>query len=389
MGATVALNAALAGLLALAAQSPPDRAVVTVPPRKSVAGLRGVESISTVVYTALPEHPHQLRATYVFPDRARIWISVGEGQSVARQMRTRLGATVCAIEPSSDRSRELQGTERDVALAQIEMRRALLLWPDGFAWKSCAEGASAELGDGRGSLRADVGPQSKTRPAWIEWLDKDGTRVDAFRSIHWSAHDNREWPQSLELWHGGAKVWSETISAIDTLTRFIDSFFLPPDRREAQTTSAVEASTVRSMDLPRHLGRRIALVKGIGWDDACAEWKRLRAEAEKALGERKLSLEPMMSFEIDAAFKPTAVLLRLALRPGESEPGADLGWPVTGERPGLYTFVIGLAQGRPTHLGSLTRALPSDAKAGVPYVRFDPDKPDGHVMILLPLEARE
>src|SRR5262249_1705511 len=103
--------------LALAPLAQGD-AARTVAPRKAIAGFEGFESVSTLVYAKRPEDPHKLRATYVFPDRARWWIGTGDEKSLARQMRYRLGTALYALESDAVKSRELVAQERDALLAQ-------------------------------------------------------------------------------------------------------------------------------------------------------------------------------------------------------------------------------------------------------------------------------
>jgi hypothetical protein len=357
-------------------------------PRKAIAGIRGFESLSTLVFEAKPQPPHTLRATYVFPDRVRWWIGVGEDKSLERQMRYRFGADVCAIDPQASKSHPLEGGARDEALAQMEMRRALMLWPAGFEWSAEGGSKTASLG-ALGALRADVKPGAEARPERIAWLGADKQVVDEFRAIAWREDGPKAWPTKLELWHAGTLVWRETIDAIDVSTRFIDSYFVPSDRRESSGGKAMEVGQVSPMDLPAHRRRRIALKPGATWDEAREKYQSLRTETSAELAARGLALDDKATFEVDAALAPTAVLLRLA--PNAKAPGAELekDWPLWRERPGLVTFVIGLSDAKSSRLQSLRAALPSDAAAGIPYVRFDPAKPGEHVLIVLPLEPRD
>jgi hypothetical protein len=113
------------------------------------------------------------------------------------------------------------------------------------------------------------------------------------------------------------------------------------------------------------------------------------AATGKELAEHKLTLDDKATFEIDAELHASAILLRLGPVPSDVGPELLKDWPLVPERPSLTTFVIGLDKARPAHLESLRRALPAEARAGVAYVRFDPRKPDAHVLIVLPLVARD
>ena len=357
-------------------------------PRKAIAGIRGFESVSTLVFAANPKSPHTLRATYVFPDRVRWWIGVGLDKTLERQMRYRFGTDVNAIDPQASKSHTLEGAARDEALAQMEMRRALMLWPAGFEWKSETGSRIASLG-ALGTLRAAVKAGTDARPERIAWLDAENRVVDEFRDIAWREDGQKAWPTKLELWHAETLVWIETVDTVDVGTRFIDAYFVPSDRREASGGKALEVGNVSPMDLPAHRRRRVALTPGTTWDEARAKYASLRAEASAELAAKGLTLDDKATFEVDAALAPTAVLLRLAPSAPTLRAELEKDWPLWRERPGLVTFVIGLSDVKPSRLQSLRDALPSDAAAGTPYVRFDLAKPGEHVLIVLPLEARD
>lgn len=354
-------------------------------PRKAIAGIRGFESVSTLVFAARPNSPHTLRATYVFPDRVRWWIGVGEDKTLERQMRYRFGTEFRAIDPKAAKSHVLEGDARGETMAQMEMRRALMLWPAGFEWKSEKDASSVSLG----ALGRLVTVNDNARPTKLTWFDAQDRIVDEFRAIEWRVEAKKSWPTKFELWHEGNLVWRETIEAVDVDTRFIDSYFVPADRREGAGGQALEIGRVTSMDLPEHRRRRVPLELGTTWDGAREKYATLCAELRPTLAAQGIALDDKATFEVNAELAPTAVLLRLAASSKALGSEFDKDWPVWHERPGLVTFVIGLADAKASRLKALRDALPADASGGVPYMRFDPAKPGEHVLIVLPLEARD
>jgi hypothetical protein len=397
---------ALALIVALtcALQKPPQPAepAAQPPPRQAVAGIRSIDSRSTVVYASAADIPHRLQSTYVFPDRARWWLASGTESALRRQMRFRFGPSVWALDPEAQQSRQLEGAERDTTLGQLEMRRALLLWPEGFTWKRKDTHAETSLA-GLGVLAATFADAHAPNPTSLALTAPDGTPGDEYRAIEWRLGDApagadkaskaeksapKAWPTHLELWHQKTLVWTETVDAIETNTRFIDSFFAPPDTRPGTGTRAVEVGAVRALDLPEARMQRVALPADTTWPKACAEYSRLVVERDPVLKPLGLSLETFATFEVSDDLQPTAVLLRLAAVHEPLDAAVAKDWPLLAERPGLSTFVIGVTALEKSRLQALERAVPPDAVRGTPYVRFDPAHPDQHVMVLLPLAPK-
>lgn len=356
-------------------------------PRQSIAGMKSIECSSTVVYAKLPGAPHRLQADYAFPDRARWWLGVGTELSTRRRMLFRFGTACYALDPDTQFSRRLEGPEQQLTCIQLEMRRALLLWPAGFAWQRDGKQASAAippLGT-LGVVFADA--QAKT-PISLSFTDSNGNPGDEYRAIAWRTEKDKAWPTRFELWHDKVLVWSETVDAIDTGTRFIDSFFVPPDTREKTAARPLEVGAVRPADLPENRSQRVALQPRTSWDAARAEQARLVTSRKADLESHGLKLEGPATFEVSEDLQPTAVVLRLAPCREPLDPALAKDWPLTRERPGISTFVMGLPALTPPHLADLRAAVPRDAQCGQPYVRFDPAHPDQHVMLLLPLAPR-
>ena len=100
-----------------------------------------------------------------------------------------------------------------------------------------------------------------------------------------------------------------------------------------------------------------------------------------ALEPAGLALDPIATFELSPEGEPTSCLLRLRSIP-ETLPE---GWLVQAERPGLVLVLPGAETVERSALEPLRRAVPSSARAGVPYVRVAP----AELQLYLPLVAKD
>lgn len=345
-------------------------ALVPPPARAPIAGLRGFESRSRLDYAAQPGRAHELRATYVFPDRVRWWISTRDG---LRRMRYQYGQHVLSIEPQQTESVEFRAEDRAALLAAFEMRRALFLWPDDRKWTG--EGASRQCKLANGDeLRVKLAGKPE-RPVELEYKAARGEFNDTFRAITWRIEGKRAWPAAFEVWNGAELSWRETVEAVDVETRFVDSYFVPPDRRGV---AGVPVDGIRDLDIPPVCARRIELPAETTWDAARAERKRLFELPRNGLPE----IEPFSTFEVRSDGGPAAILLRLAHVP-ERVPD---GYTLLPDRLGVATSVTGLVEVKAGVLKRLAARLPAGAVAGRPYVRFDGATPEPGVVVVLPVE---
>lgn len=349
-------------------------ALVPPPPRAPIAGLRGFESRSRIEYPAQPGRLHDLRAAYVFPERVRWWIAARDGATEQRRLRYQYGQHVLAVEPRQAESVEYRAEDRAALIAAFELRRALFLWPDDRAWTGEDESRKCVLPNGD-ELRAKLAG-APPRPVEMEYTAAGQAFHDSFRAITWRADGARAWPATFEVWNGSTLAWREAVDAVDVETRYIDSFFVPPDRRGV---AGVAIEGVRDLDIPPACVRRVELAPATTWDAARAERARLLAEAQKA---GLPALEDWVTLEVGADAAPTAVLLRLARVPDR----APEGYAVLPDRLGTATSVRGLAAVGPQVLGRLAARLPPGAAAGRAYVRFDGQRPAGDVVVVLPLD---
>jgi len=347
--------------------------------RKPIGGIAGFESVSKLAYHGTPDRPHQLRTTYVFPERVRWQISKPAGETPQRVLHYRYGDAVFRMSPGVSSSEVCSAEDRTKWLLQMELRRALMLFPEGFAWKGDGLERRAEM-EGLGSLIARFTSESESMPVEIGNAGTDGRAIDAFRSIRWKESRGRRWPASVELWHEGELAWTETVESVDVQAQYVDSFFLPPDRRDLSTAEPLPES-VGELDLPASCFLRIDLQKGAQWEDACAELLLQRAEWSKRLSGPDQELDANETIEISKDGDPVAILLRLKKVP-ESPPA---GFTTVPARHALACRVSGTRAARAERLADLKRALPHGSAEGTAYVRFECGASSpGRFLVVLP-----
>src|SRR5207249_1671436 len=139
----------------------------------------------------------------------------------------------------------------------------------------------------------------------------DGKPIDTYKSIRWREMGGRVWPASMELWHAGELVWRETVEKVDVEARFVDSYFVPPDRRD-RTASEPVGGEIRPLDIPESCSLRIEIPKGTSWGAALQDLERRRADCSSRLADSKLELDPRATIELSKAAEPAAFLLRLS-----------------------------------------------------------------------------
>jgi len=356
----------------------PEQARVPGPlaPRRAVAGLRGFVSRSTLVFDELPEVPHALEAVFVFPDRGRWRIEPAQASSGDRRLRFRYGPSVFELDPGSARSRRLEPEAERPALLQMELRRAVMTWPHGFDWTGTGQARSAGLGP-LGELEASLDPQTGL-PRELRSLQPDGSALEILSEITWRECDGRRWPASWRLAAGGRPIWRETIERIETGWSFLDSYFLPPDRRPA---APPDAGRPQHLDLPRRVERAFALPEGTSWEEA-----RTRAASLRATWAERLELHPATEFELRADGRPAAV--RLRLRDAGAE--APEGWRFAPGGPGLSSLAETPEGIDAALLRGLAGAVPVGATGGTPYTSQPPgSQAGGRVQVVLPIEPRD
>lgn len=347
-----------------------------LPPRAAIGGVRQLETTSTIVFPGREAEPHELVATFAFPERARLALRALEGRGAsARELRFRYGAEVFTA-TSERASSPLAGAARLDVLADLELRTALFLWPDGVDWKG--DGLAREAARGElGTLRAKL-PRADQPPTELELVGPDGTSLVAFRNVTWSEERGRRWPATLEAWRGAALAFRETVSLRDTAHTYVDSYFLPADRRTEPLEKDRLFGRVRDTDLPRFAARRVALPAGLAWTNARPELERLTREWTEALKPKGLALDPNWTVEFGPGGEPCALLVRLAKEPAALPEGFE--W--AGGTPGRVVALEGLESVAGVDFARLREGLPEKARPKTPYVRI-PAQPGG-VLVVLP-----
>jgi hypothetical protein len=353
-------------------------------PRAGVAGMAGFQSVSKIDFGP---SQNRLTAVYVFPDRVRWHFeSYGARQRSEHQYFYRAGERVSEL-ASGNASRALTGREHDAVLLQMELRRAAMLWPDGFDW-SAGKGdpstrsasVSADSCCREGALGTLVATLAEGRPARIEARDAEGQLLEALEIRAWQEHGGRTWPRTLALEAGGTG-FLETIEAIETRVHFLDLSFLPPDLRPLVPLSP--GPTVMARDLVAMTYSVRALPAELGWEEALARARAWIAEAGKELQARGLAVDPIPTFELTPEGRPRACFVRLST----AVVPAPEGFETHGERAGLLLAVRDLAAIDAALVARVLQATPEGSRTGTPYLRVHPSP--SPVELVLPLEPAE
>jgi hypothetical protein len=353
-------------------------------PRRALAGIAGFQSVSRLDFGA---QENRLTAVYVFPDRVRWHFeSYAAVRRSEHEFFYRHGERVHRLS-SGAHSRALEGPERDTVLAQMELRRAAMLWPDGFGWSIGADGHASAL------LQADsccgelplgtlVATLVEGRPARIEALDPEGRALETLEIRAWQDLGGRTWPRTLELRsEGGSLV--ETVEAVETRVHYLELSFLPPDRRPMPASrGATPGVLARDLVAMTYAPRR--LPEEVNWEEAMDKAREWVAQAAKTLEPEGLTVDPVPTFELSPAGRPTTCLIRLSV-PLLSPPEGFVTQP---ERAGLFLplqRIDGLDSGA---MERLLAALPEGAAAGTPYVRLH-ERAELPIELVLPLVPKE
>jgi hypothetical protein len=374
------LAAGLAGLALCGRVAPAQEEPLPKPP---TAGLAGLVCISELVHAGAEGETLELAATYA-GDRARWLLTREVGGAVRRALHYRRGARFFHVPELATESEELIGAQAETALLGFELRRALIEWPGGFDWsgsgavrEAAIPGAPAEA-----ALKLEARLGADGRPVEIAgW--RGGERREVYRSIRWREEAGRWMPAEMELARDGRAIWRERVQSVDHRARFLDLFFMPPDRRGAPEPK-VQLGRATMQELPPVVVRRYAL-EAKAWTAALGEARRLADAARKELGRYELELDPGADFELTPLGEPTHCVLRLAGEP-ERLPEGWTRWP---KRQAGMMHVPGPPPLPPGTLEKLLASLPADAVAGTPYVRVPAIAAEpSAVQVVLPFEVR-
>ena len=371
-------RAALGWALALAAcdrPAEPARAELRPPPPPSaIAGLPGFVAKSTITFHAAPTIPHRLDVAYVFPQRVRWWRGLGQGSDTRRILLYRYGEHAFEIPERSSQSVEKEGRDRDGIFLQMELRRAWMMWPDGFEWRGEGSLRHADLGR-LGTLRARLDKGGDL--VEIMSLDSEGVLMDGYGLIAWQEHRGRRFPRSAQLSHRGQPIWSESVDSVETAVQLRDRFFLPPDRVEQREERLAPAGQSAELHVPRTVVRRLELAGASDWDSRVAEARALHAQHAARTSALGFEVEPVILLEIDEEGRATHLLLRLAQEAPEPPPD----WQVRAGGPALGRLLQSAGE-LPQGLSGLLSGLEAGRRPGRPYARLGEG---GRIQLIVPI----
>ena len=292
------------------------------------------------------------------------------------------------VAPGGTTSSEYEGDERDAALLQMELRRAIMLWPDGFAWREqtdetlrSAEVRRRDAGDAPriGTLEARLGASGEL--LLVQALPLGAQQpTESLRVLDWRRHGGRAWPRTIELSARGQLVWREVVEEVTTRVFYVDTFFRPADRRDPRS-AVVDGILVQWIDLTAFTYAAHLLPDGASWDEALELGRAwIRAAGEELAGTPH-AVDPVPCFELSEAGAPTRCLVRLAAAVVDP----PQGWTTRGDGPGLGTLLEGLDELTPGAVATLREAAAEEERGGVPYCRIARVEGPGGVQLYRPL----
>lgn len=364
-------------------QEPPKPA--SKKPDTVIAGFRGITIISKIVFQSAPEKPHDFETNYIFPSRARWWLSFDRERSGSRRADYRYGDRVFVLESGTNASVELFELDRSSAIRRMELRRALFLYPDGFDWELDGLTGTAPLGgsgdqESMGSLQVEL--DSEKRPRLMLVLSPEGQRHEALIVEKWKTLNDRDWPQVIRLEYGEHVIWNETILKIDPGRRYVDSFFIPVDRRSGTNSNeqSTTSSELRQIDLPVFAYRNFDLPQGTDWKTAFELGREIWKRENKAESSVAGRLDPVVRFEIGPRGQPTFAILHLVK--AESLPSE---WQLTEARTGLMLVLDSFDQLSRSRIDKMLRSIPVGSRPTPAYVRKIGDEKSSRLQLILPL----
>lgn len=348
--------------------------------REKVADMDALAMRSRVVMRAAPDVPWELKATFGFPDRARVFLATLDEHHTGRTLRYRFGELAPFLAPLQTSSVVLEGEERLDSLRRLELRRAVVIWPHGFEWQGAGATRRADLGE-LGTLIARLGDGA--RPESVECRLADGEVRFALEAIQWKERSEPGAPKArarllaMIFVERGVALWDETVETVDPGFNCIDRFFLPPDRREYVAERA-DLGRPEPATMPRGTWRRTALAPGADWRVARARAEELARAATAELAPKVLALEPSTTFELSDSGRPVAVLLQLE----EALDDPPEGWRTLPARPGAQVMLRSVRQVRYETLQALRRTAGGGTAAPLMVVP-EAGSPDRSVAVFI------
>jgi hypothetical protein len=350
-------------------------------PRAALAGMAGVQCTSRLEGA---DGAALLTVVYLFPDRVRWHLESGAPEAPTHVYRYRLGERV--HEGTGASSLQVEGEARDALLLDLELRRAVLCWPDGFDWSPGEAGASSAtvFRDSccrQGPLGTLLASLENGRPVRVRARDARGLAGASFEVRAWQERSGRPWPAQVAV-ESAQGSWIETIESLGTRVHYIEESFLPPDRRPPSGESSAGQPLV-ARDLVGMTYAASDLPAGATWEEARRRARERLLELREASPDPS-ALDPVPAFGIGSDGLPRSSWVRLRAPVDPPPPG----FTSTGERVGFVVPLRSISEVDGDLLARLARCAPAGSRAAGPYVRFH-DRPQFPIELVVPLEAKE
>ncbi len=337
---------------------------------------------------------HEFTFIALAQDRARIELRRLEQPFSTRRLHYISGEQGFVVEAGRSSSAPLSAPEKLDLDRQVALRRAVYLWPDGFAWIFANETATCDLGAiGRLEAKLETGRLREATAFDATGVAREGLHIkERFQSR------GREWPRVAEVTAGGQRLWIEMVSSVETELHYLDLFFVPPDRRTqppsvAAGTSESAGEILRILDTPPRWIRRHKLT-AVGPEAVRAQVVSLHTKESQAAAEHGLVLENFAALLLDERGVPIELELR-----AKREPSADPieGWECTSERSAITLISTALIDwsgaGVRERLARLAAKLPKDARSlpaywVAPASSFAVAAAPARIQLVLPFEAQ-
>jgi hypothetical protein len=351
-------------------------------PRAALAGLSGFQTVSRIDFGN--GQRNRLTAVYVFPDRAR-WHFENYDARVRseHQFYYRQGERVRELVTGKP-SRELAAEEQDRVLVQMELRRAVLFWPEGFVWQELEGGQRLAIVEADSccherALGSLVATLENGLPVRVAAQTPGGEPIEALEVRAWQERSGRRWPATLVLAASGGG-FTETIESVETDNHYLELFFLPPDVRAVRKTKLPGGPTVLARDIVAMTYAVRELPDPCSWEEALTRARAWIAEAELEMKPLELAVDPVPTFELSPSGRPARCLVRLAT-PQSSPPKGYLSVP---ERAGFFLTLPDLKSVDEGVLRRLGDSAPEGVFLETPYLRVHA-RTTASVEVVLPI----
>ena len=321
---------------------------------RPIAGIAGFKSSSSLKMVEAPGDPILLEVLELFPDRAR-WTFLRK-DTHDRRTDYRYGEHLYLLDVGQRISAPLTTEERGNALRSMALRRGAFLWPDGANWsKDGAVRTAPALAlatdpkeQAIGELRAFLDDGGS--PTRFEIRTEDGSVQETIDILERFNSQSRSWPKKLRLSSQGKLVWEEEVTGVEVQVRFVEKYFIPPDRKELLRPLAKPQLQL----FPEETVLRLPLAPDLPWDEALAKARSRLAATVEELRTTSFLISPIPSLELSGSGQPASVLLHLE----KATPRPPKGWSTFPKRRGVRLTLGGLTEPAEAELETLRKAIP-------------------------------